>query len=146
MLQRRRMMKVRVSAVLALVVFVFGAATLQAAKKTLTGEVGDAMCGVKHMIKDGVSCTAACVSKGSDYALIVKDKAYTLKADEKLKADLAKLAGKTASVTGDLNGTTMMVTSVKAVTQSQSNSSSSGSSGPGDISPSAGGGGGGATY
>ena len=94
--------------------------------------------------KDGVACTAACVSKGSDYALIVKDKAYTLKANDKQKADLAKLAGKMATVSGDLDGTTLMVASVKAVTQSQSNSSS-GSSNPGDISPSSGGGGG-ATY
>ena len=106
-------MKVKVSAVLALVAFAFGAVTLSAANMTLTGEVGDAMCGLKHPIKDAAACTAACVGKGADYALIVKDKAYTLKASDKEKASLAKLAGKMATITGDVNGTTITVASVK---------------------------------
>jgi len=108
-------MKVKISPVLALVgAFAFGAVTLNAANMTLTGEVSDAMCGVKHPIADAAACTKACVGKGSDYALVVKGKAYTLKAGDKEKADLDKLAGKMATISGDVSGTTMTVASVKA--------------------------------
>jgi hypothetical protein len=107
-------LKVKVSAALALVAaFAFGATTLSAANMTLTGEVSDAMCGAKHPIKDAVACTRACVGKGSDYALVVKDKVYTLKASDNEKTELDKMAGKMAMITGDVNGTTITVASVK---------------------------------
>ena len=81
----------------------------------VTGTVGDAMCGTKHMMAgDEAGCTRACVQKGSDYALIVKEKVYKLKANDAAKADLDKLAGKTAKVVGDLNGDTIQVSSVQA--------------------------------
>ncbi|PYU68553.1 MAG: hypothetical protein DMG49_15785 [Acidobacteria bacterium] len=106
--------KIKVSALFSLVAaFAFGVLTLNAANMTLTGEVSDAMCGAKHPIKDAVACTKACVGKGSDYALVVKGKAYTLKASDKEKADLDKLAGKMATITGDVSGTTITVASVK---------------------------------
>ena len=90
-----------------------GGATLGAAEMTLTGTVGDAMCGVKHPMPDGAACTKMCIAKGSDYALIVKDKAYTLKtSDVKAKAELAKLAGKMATIVGDVTGDTITVSSV----------------------------------
>ena len=55
-----------------------------------------------------------CVKKGSDYALVAAGgKVYTLEADGAAKAELDKLAGKMADVTGDVNGTTVMVRSVK---------------------------------
>ncbi|SRR6266702_8188984 len=107
-------MKLKMPAVMViLAAVVFGAATLNAANMTLTGEVSDAMCGAKHPIADAAACTRACVGKGSDYALVVKGKAYTLKASDKEKADLDKLAGKMATVTGDVTGTTMTVACVK---------------------------------
>ena len=107
-------MKVKMLAIVFLVAaFAFGAAILNAANMTLTGEVSDAMCGAKHPIADAAACTRACVGKGSDYALVVKGKAYTLKAGDKEKADLDKLAGKMATVTGDVTGTTVTVASVK---------------------------------
>ncbi|MEP7306689.1 MAG: hypothetical protein ABJA98_14330 [Acidobacteriota bacterium] len=92
---------------------VIGGTTLGAAEMTLTGTVGDAMCGVKHMIKDEAACTKGCVTKGSEYALIVKDKAYTLKASAAQKGELEKLAGKMAMITGDVTGDIVMVKSVK---------------------------------
>lgn len=108
-------MKLRMLAVTLIVAaFACGATSLNAANMTLTGEVSDAMCGAKHPIADAAACTRACVGKGSDYALVVKGKAYTLKASDKEKADLDKLAGKMATVTGDVSGTTMTVASVKA--------------------------------
>ena len=92
-----------------------GAAAVSAKTATVMGTVGDAMCGTKHMMAgDEASCTRACVQKGSDYALIVKGKVYTLKANDAAKAELDKLAGKTVKVVGDLNGDTIRVSSVQA--------------------------------
>jgi hypothetical protein len=75
--------------------------------------VGDAMCGVKHMIKDEAACTKGCVTKGFEYAMIVKDKAYTLKASAAQKSELAKLSGNMAMITSNVTGDTVMVESVK---------------------------------
>ena len=92
-----------------------GAAAVSAKTTTVTGMVGDAMCGTKHMMAgDEAGCTRACVQKGSDYALIVKDKVYKLKANDAARADLDKLAGKTAKIVGDLSGDTIQVSSVQA--------------------------------
>ena len=109
-------MKVRTLVVLALMgVFALGGGTLGADEMTLTGAVGDAMCGVKHMMDDGKACTLGCVTKGSDFALIVDDTAYTLKtSSDEAKAQLEELAGQTATITGDVTGTSIAVASVKA--------------------------------
>jgi len=89
------------------------AASLHAATMTLEGTVGDAKCGLKHMMKDAVACTKGCVKEGSDYALIVGDKVYTLKTSSaKDKAELDKLAGKMAKIMGDVKGNEVMVNSV----------------------------------
>ncbi len=103
-------------------VCVFAAATflnLYAAadhKQTFTGEVGDSMCGKKHMEGESAAdCTRACVSHGSSYALIVGDKVYTLQTTDKAAlATLDSQAGKTATVTGVLNGDSIDVSSVAA--------------------------------
>ncbi len=109
-------MKARTSVVLVLMgVFALGGATLGADEMTLTGSVGDAMCGVKHMMDNGAACTKGCVMKGSDYALIVDDTAYTLKtSSDETKAQLEEFAGQTVTITGDVTGTTVAVASVEA--------------------------------
>lgn len=109
-------MKLRESVVLVLMgVFALSGATLGAEEMTLTGTVGDAMCGVKHMMDDGAACTKGCVTKGSDFALIVDDKAYTLKtSSDEAKAQLEELAGMAATITGDVTGETVSVASVEA--------------------------------
>ena len=78
-----------------------------------TGVVSDAMCGTKHMSKDksAADCARECAKQG-DYALVVGDKVYTLKGD---KDAIGKLAGATAVVEGDLDGTTIKVESIEAV-------------------------------
>ncbi len=83
---------------------------------TFTGEVGDAMCGRKHMEgSTPADCTRACVAHGSKFALVVGDKIYTLdNADKAALATLDKQAGKTATVTGTLDGDTIEVSSVAA--------------------------------
>jgi hypothetical protein len=84
-----------------------------AAKQTLTGQVSDAMCGKEHMQGTPVDCTRSCVQHGSKYALVVGDKVYTLETGDKAAlATLDKQAGKNATVTGTLDGTTLMVTAV----------------------------------
>jgi predicted type IV restriction endonuclease len=94
--------------------FVAAGTSLGAATMTLKGTVSDAMCGAKHPVADAAECTKACVKKGSDYALVADGgKVYMLKADATAKAELDKLAGKMAEVSGDVNGMTVMVKSVK---------------------------------
>lgn len=109
-------MNLKTSAALTLMgVFAISGAALSAKTATVTGTVTDKMCGAKHMMEgDAASCARECVKKGSDYALVVKDKVFTLKADEKAKAELDKLAGKMAKVVGDQDGETITVTSVQA--------------------------------
>jgi len=79
-------------------------------KQSWTGVVTDSMCGAKHMMADAAECTRACVNKGSSYALLVGDTVYTLKGHE---SEVDKLAGKKATVSGSVDGTTIQVASVK---------------------------------
>lgn len=84
-------------------------------KQTFAGEVGDAMCGRKHMEGTAAECTRSCVSHGSKYALVVGEKMYILEtADQIALATLDQQAGKNATVTGVLNGDTIEVSSVRA--------------------------------
>ena len=89
---------------------------LAGGKHTFTGEVGDAMCGRKHMEGEtAAQCTRACVAHGSKYALVVGDQIYTLEtADKAALATLDQQAGKIATVTGTLDGDTIQVSSVVA--------------------------------
>ncbi len=84
--------------------------------QTFTGKVSDAMCGASHMMAgEGSACVRACVNKGSNYALIVGDKVYTLNSNDKATvAELDKLADRQAKVTGQANGDTIAVSSVAA--------------------------------
>jgi hypothetical protein len=84
-----------------------------AGKQTLTGELGDAMCGPKHMEPDPAACTRTCVSHGSKYALVVGDNVYVLNTDDKaILASLSQQAGKKVSITGTVNGVAIDVSSV----------------------------------
>ncbi|MGH9512813.1 MAG: hypothetical protein ACRD2U_11830 [Terriglobales bacterium] len=101
---------------LAGLLFVAGTvSTSLAASKTYTGKVSDAMCGAHHM-EPGVSaaaCTRACVAKGVKYALVVGSTVYTLDGEDKASlAELDKLAGENAKVTGTADGDTIQVSSV----------------------------------
>jgi|SRR5579862_3930147 hypothetical protein len=90
---------------------------MAAGKQTLTGEVGDAMCGVKHMEGEGTpaQCTRSCVAHGSKYALVVGDKIYTLNSSDKtVLAVLDQQAGKKATITGSVNGTDIDVSTAIA--------------------------------
>lgn len=101
-----------------LIAILFAAAMimLAAAKpQTFTGEVSDSMCGAKHMMDNKAECTRTCVSKGSNYALVVGDKVYMLNTTDKAALDkLNTLAGEQARVTGTANGETIEVSKVSA--------------------------------
>jgi len=104
-----------------MVTLVFAASVLAvnpvvaASKKTLTGEVGDAMCGNKHMEGSPTECTRTCVSKGSKYALVVGEKVYVLETSDKaVLAVLDKQAGQKATVTGNVEGDKIEVSSAVA--------------------------------
>jgi hypothetical protein len=84
-------------------------------KQIFTGEIGDAMCGRKHMDGTPAECTRTCVSHGSKFALVIGEKIYILDtSDPKALAMLDQQAGKKATVVGVLNGDTIAVTSVTA--------------------------------
>jgi hypothetical protein len=105
--------------ILAVMVFVAGLTCTPSwagSKRTFTGEVGDSMCGRKHMEDTPApECTRACVGHGSKYALIIGEKIYTLDtSDQASLSTLDKQAGKTATVTGTLDGDTITVDSVAA--------------------------------
>lgn len=82
-------------------------------QQTFTGVVSDSMCGKQHMAKDksAAECTNERVKAGSDYALVVGDKVYTLTGD---KAQIDKFAGEKATVTGRVKGETINVSSISA--------------------------------
>jgi hypothetical protein len=76
--------------------------------QTFTGVVSDNMCGKQHMAKDksAAQCTRECVKTGSDYALVVGDKVYTLKSN---KSDIDRYAGEKVNVTGTAKDETITV-------------------------------------
>ena len=78
--------------------------------QTLTGTVSDTMCGANHMISGpAIDCIRACVKAGSDYALVVGNKVYTLKGDQ---AAFDKFGGQQVTVTGKLSGNVVQVASI----------------------------------
>ena len=83
------------------------------ATTSLTGTVSDVMCGKTHMMKgeSAAQCTRECVKSGTDYALVVGDKVYTLKGD---KTAIDKFAGANVIVKGKLSGSTVTMESIKA--------------------------------
>jgi len=84
-----------------------------AATTTVTGVITDDMCGAKHMMpgKSDAVCVRACVKHGSHYAVLVKDKLYVLQGKT---TAVDALAGAKATVTGDLSGNVITVSSITA--------------------------------
>jgi hypothetical protein len=84
-----------------------------AATTTLTGVITDNMCGTKHMMpgKSDAECTRACVKRGAKFAVVADGKVIVL--DGKA-SELGALAGQKATVTGELKGDTLTVSSVSA--------------------------------
>ncbi len=84
-----------------------------AATTTLTGLITDDMCGAKHMMpgKSDAECIRACVKAGAKFAVLADGKVYHLAGTT---SEVNTLAGKKASVKGELKGDTMTVSSITA--------------------------------
>jgi hypothetical protein len=82
--------------------------------QTLTGVIGDAVCGRKHAMggKSDADCTRECVRRGSQYILIAGERIHILKGAPGDKLD--RWAGARVVVSGTVQGDTILVTSVTA--------------------------------
>ncbi len=82
-------------------------------KQVFVGEVGDAMCGRKHVDQPAADCAHTCVAHGSKYTLIVGEKIYTLQTSDKAVLAMLDLqAGKHVTIIGRLHGDSIRVSSV----------------------------------
>ncbi len=101
-------------AILLLIVWLTHTFAFAAKTQTLTGVVGDAMCGAKHTMRGSdADCLRTCVNMGSKYALIVGDKVYALETNDKtVLSQLEELSAQRATVTGEVDHDTIVVTSV----------------------------------
>jgi len=85
-----------------------------AATTTLTGVITDDMCGAKHTMMPGKSdaeCVRACVKSGAKFAVMADGKMYVLAGKA---TELNALAGKKATVSGELKGNILTVSTVAA--------------------------------
>lgn len=81
-----------------------------------SGVVTDSMCGAKHTMggSSPAACVHMCVAGGSDYALVVGQKIYTLATHNNAQLkELYKYAAKRVEVRGTLKGDTLTVHSVR---------------------------------
>ena len=81
--------------------------------RTFVGNIGDSMCGARHMMPGGSDkdCTIGCIKEGSKYILIdPSGKIYQL-SDQKSPEPFA---GARVKVTGTLKGDTISATSIAA--------------------------------
>lgn len=97
-----------------------GLITLMSAQghQTWTGQISDSLCKAKHEeAAEGAGkmsdrdCTLACVKGGSKFVLLVGDKVYQIaNQDDK---DLQTHAGHKVTVTGDLKGDSITVSTIE---------------------------------
>ena len=98
----------------------FAAGTTFAAEQTWNGQISDSLCGAKHeseSIGEGngkisdQECTLACVRGGSKYVLVSGGKVYQIA--NQTHADLAKHAGHTVKLTGEMKGDSVTVSKIE---------------------------------
>jgi hypothetical protein len=81
---------------------------------SITGFVGDSMCGAKHKgaTAADTKCASGCIKKGDKAVLVTSEgKVYTI--DDAGQKKVASFVGKTATVTGSVSGDSITVDSVK---------------------------------
>ncbi len=87
---------------------------VMAATTTLTGVITDDMCGNTHTMlagKPDADCVRECVKSGAKFAVVANGKLVLLTGKS---SELSALAGKKATLSGELKGDTLTVTSVVA--------------------------------
>jgi len=96
------------------------AGTSFAAEQTWNGHISDRLCGAKHgseSIGEGngkisdQECTVACVKGGSKYVLVSNGKKYQIA--NQTYADLAKFAGRTVKLTGEIKDDSITVSKIE---------------------------------
>jgi len=97
--------------------FVISLGTLFAAcglAETLSGTVGDSMCGAKHeaAAASDIACIKKCVKGGVSPIIISEGKVYQISADSQAK--VTSMLGQKVTVNGKLDGDTIEIASVKA--------------------------------
>jgi hypothetical protein len=82
--------------------------------ETLSGTVGDSMCGAKHEAASAsdIACIKKCVKGGASPIIISDGKVYQISADSQAK--VASMLGQKVTVNGKLDGDTIDIASVKA--------------------------------
>ena len=92
----------------------FGLAALGGEEGSWAGWVTDTSCGVRGTNAEHAACAKRCVGRGESYALATDEgKIYVVEPQEKA----AEFAGKQVKVAGVLEGKTIKVTSIEAVTE-----------------------------
>src|SRR5262249_43188171 len=84
-----------------------------------TGEIGDSHCRFEHEplaeghpVLPSPECVKLCLKSGFKYVLIADDKLYAIANPE--NPDLAKFAGQTVKVTGELKGDAITVSRIES--------------------------------
>jgi hypothetical protein len=84
-----------------------------------TGEIGDSHCRFEHEplaegnpVLPSAECVKLCLKSGYKYVLIAADKLYAIANPE--NPDLAKFAGQTVKLTGELKGAAITVSSIES--------------------------------
>jgi len=82
--------------------------------ETLSGTVGDSMCGAKHEAAGAsdAACVKKCVKGGASPVIISDGKVYQISADSQAK--VMPLLGMKVTVNGKLDGETIDIASVQA--------------------------------
>lgn len=97
-----------------------GVGTAGAADRTWTGKISDSMCGAKHQaaahgakkITDR-QCTLGCIKNGAQYVFVHNGKVYSIANQD--YAGLKEHAGERVRLTGDVNGNSINVSNIEAV-------------------------------
>jgi hypothetical protein len=90
-----------------------GTVVAHAQNQTLEGVISNTHCGLDHSKADpnAAGCVNGCITaQNAKYALVVGDKVYTLEGGS--QAEIQKLAGLNAKVTGRVDGNTIHVSAV----------------------------------
>ena len=102
---------------LAVAAMVCCAGTAFAADQTITGTISDSKCGASHksMTEHNAkltdrTCAEACVKGGAKWVLASGDKVYVI--ENQKDPALARYAGETVTVTGELQGDTIRATKI----------------------------------
>lgn len=95
------------------------AGLLVAADQSLTGKLGDSLCGATHnpvaehgkQINDR-ECTLACIKKGGKYVLVDNGKVYAIE-NQDFKG-LQQNAGQPVTITGEVNDGVIVIKKIQA--------------------------------